>query len=416
MSRTIQLKVALVALLVGAATLSHRTLLSNSWSDDWFSIVLLPFGIVNVIFSTPGTIWVRATAIGIAFGGLLWPRLFGGLALLFAWLAWPPLYIGGWALEGRGDRDPNVRQDSRSAATWARIAVAAIIGAVAIASLVYRILVARRLQQTAALFIGIPAILAIVVVFAVSPRSAVGVACKAVTVGLLVSMIFLGEGMLCVAQSAPLFYAVAVAIATTRDWTLRRNEKSATTVYSCVVLLALLPMSLEGVTGLTTLNRGESVTVTKIVRGSAQSVERALFEPPRFERARPLYLRAGFPSPVSSAIERVAGGTRWVIQVRGGEMRLNGMEARAGDLILDLEEARPGMARWRAVSDTSHMTHFLNWRESVVRWEAVDAHTTKVTWTLRYDRGLDPAWYFGPMEQYAVRLAAGYLIDAVATP
>ena len=42
--------------------------------------------------------------------------------------------------------------------------------------------------------------------------------------------------------------------------------------------------------------------------------------------------------------------------------------------------------------------------------------TTRVTWTLRYRRGLDPAWYFGPMEQYAARLAAGYLIDTVATP
>jgi len=39
-----------------------------------------------------------------------------------------------------------------------------------------------------------------------------------------------------------------------------------------------------------------------------------------------------------------------------------------------------------------------------------------VTWTLDYERGLDPAWYFGPWERYATRLAAGYLIDAVATP
>ena len=81
-----------------------------------------------------------------------------------------------------------------------------------------------------------------------------------------------------------------------------------------------------------------------------------------------------------------------------------------------LEDARPGLVRWRVVSDDSHMTHFLFWREVRVEWQAVSAETTRVTWTLRYDRGLDPAWYFGPMERYAVRLAAGYLIDAVATP
>jgi hypothetical protein len=145
-------------------------------------------------------------------------------------------------------------------------------------------------------------------------------------------------------------------------------------------------------------------------------VERALFEAPRFDRVLPLYLRAGFPSPVSTRIDRSVDRTRWVIGVRGGEMRLNGMEPRTGDLVLELEETRPGFVRWRAVSDTSHMTHFLTWREAVVQWEPVDAQTTKVTWTLRYRRDLDPSFYFGPMERYAVQLAAGYLIDAVATP
>ena len=97
-------------------------------------------------------------------------------------------------------------------------------------------------------------------------------------------------------------------------------------------------------------------------------------------------------------------------------MRLNGMEPRTGDLVLALEESGPGFVRWRAMSDSSHMTHFLTWRESMVTWEPVNAETSKVTWTLRYERGLDPSWYFGPWERYAVRLAAGYLIDAVATP
>lgn len=97
-------------------------------------------------------------------------------------------------------------------------------------------------------------------------------------------------------------------------------------------------------------------------------------------------------------------------------MLLSGLEPRTGELTLTLEESRPGLVRWRALSDTSHMTHFLAWREIVVRWDAVDAATTRVTWTVRYQRGLDPAWYFGPMERQAVRLAARYLIDSVATP
>ena len=62
------------------------------------------------------------------------------------------------------------------------------------------------------------------------------------------------------------------------------------------------------------------------------------------------------------------------------------------------------------------MTHYLAWRGSTVRWTPVSARETRVEWTLHYRRSLDPAWYFGPIERFAVTLAAGYLIDSVATP
>jgi hypothetical protein len=39
-----------------------------------------------------------------------------------------------------------------------------------------------------------------------------------------------------------------------------------------------------------------------------------------------------------------------------------------------------------------------------------------VTWTVRFERQLDPAWYFTPMERAAVHEAAKFLIAANATP
>src|SRR5207237_9436479 len=59
---------------------------------------------------------------------------------------------------------------------------------------------------------------------------------------------------------------------------------------------------------------------------------------------------------------------------------------------------------------------WLTWRSSEVRWNAVDADHTKVSWTLNFRRDLDPAWYFRPWERYAVHLAAEYLIENNATP
>jgi hypothetical protein len=400
-SRITHIKIALVVALAAAA-LAGRPLASG-----WLTVVMLTFGVFNVMFAAPGTEWIRGAAIVGALAALAFPRLFFSPVAAMAWFAWPPAFAVSWAL-ARDPRDPDE-------AMRARIALAALIAAVTVAAIAYRLIVAQNLQQTAALFIGIPAILAIVVVLAVVPESATGVAIKAVTVGLLVSLLFLWEGMLCVLMAAPLFYMVAIGISKSME-RLRGPDEETGTPRIWLVLLVIGPMSLEGVTELTTVNRDESVTVVRTVAAPADAVQHALFDPPRFDRALPRYLRMGFPSPIATRIERGAGQARWVIEMRGGEMLLNGAEPRTGDLTLALEEARPGRVRWRAVSDTSHMTHFLAWREIVIEWHPVDEKTTRVSLTLRYRRGLDPAWYFGPMERYAVRLAGGYLIDAVATP
>jgi len=399
---------ALVAVMVVAAIL--RRCPGCSWTTDTWSVFV--FGVLNAGVWVPGTLWVRAGAVVVSAAALVWPRGTGSV-FAFAWLVWIPAFMVAWALAREKAANPPADPDQRTAAHRARAALAAIVLAVAAGAFVYRLTLVSELQQTAALFVGVPALIAIVVIFAISPRSAVGVACKAVTVGLLVSMLLLQEGMLCIAMAAPLFYAVAIAIATSVEFVRRRNQS---TTMSLIVILAVTPFSLEGVTGVTTVSRTETVTAAKTVPASALQVERALFQPPRFDRRLPWYLRAGFPRPVSTRIERGADGRQWVIQFRGGEMYLNGMEPRTGDLVLALEETRPGFVRWRAVSDSSHMTHFLWWREVSVQYEPVDEATTRVTWTVRYDRGLDPAWYFGPWERYAMHLAANYLIDAVATP
>ena len=298
---------------------------------------------------------------------------------------------------------------SRADERRAQFAVAGLVGTVTLVTIVYRALVSYDLDQTAALFVGLPGLLAIAAVFAPA-RSATGVAVKCVTIGLLVSLLFLWEGMLCVLMSAPLFYLVAIVIGRLVGNVNQPDDRGH--LSSWIALFAILPMSFEGVTATTTIGRAVTISEIRIVNASAEQVEAALQQPPRFDRALPRYLSMGFPRPTMTSI----AGSRWLVRMRGGEMRLNGMEPRVGDLILEREATGPRSIVWRATSDSSHVTHFLNWESSRVEWQAIDATHTRVTWTLRYRRGLDPAWYFGPMERYAAHLAAGYLIDAVATP
>ena len=288
----------------------------------------------------------------------------------------------------------------------ARANLVFIILAVAFASLFYRIMVIKRLEQTSLLFIGIPTVLAVVTALTPKAKSVTGSILKATTIGLLMSGILLGEGFICILMAAPIFYLVGVVVGIVMDASKPKNKPTA---LSCLVVFVLAPMSIEGTRPALSFPREESVAAERVVSASSADVEQALSASPRVDLPLPLYLRLGFPRPV----EAQGGG------LRPGDLRrihFAGGEGAPGDLVLEVAEAAPGRVRFRAISDRSKIAHWLAWESCDVEWSAVDAAHTRVVWTLRFRRSLDPAWYFRAWERYGVRLAAEHLIRANATP
>ena len=279
-----------------------------------------------------------------------------------------------------------------------------IIAAAVAASVYYHLMVLGGLEQTSALFIGIPALIAAICVLTPKPNSAVGTAVKSLTLFLCIAGALLGEGFICLLMAAPIFYLVAIVTGCVLDHNKKRGH-----LYSCMVLVFVVPLTIEGTTPTLSFARQEQVVEERILPASPQQVEAALLAPPRLGSKLPFYLRLGFPRPVSATLFGVQPGDRYVIHFAGGE-------GKPGDLTLEIKDHRPGLLSWYAVSDSSHVAHWLKWEESRVEWEPVDASHTRVRWTLRYARLLDPAWYFKPWERYAVRLTAQQLIADAATP
>jgi hypothetical protein len=420
-------RVVVCAVLVAALILSG----SSYRGSPWAPLLTFGFGLLNVLIAVPGTEIPRGLVVIGAIGAMLSWSPFAQWSLIVLAAVWTPLLFiaQGMIRDGAANRHgpadaasdeplPNEAADPANARWFrSRPAVAAIVGACAVGSLLFDGLVRTHLYQTAALFVGLPTVIALAVIFLTSPETATGAICKGTTIALCVSVVFLHEGFLCIAMAAPLFYGAGVLLGAAFDARRRSGRgRPGGTVLSCVALLLLVPISVEGVFPATTINRSESVTVTRVLATPATAVADAVMRPPRFDRALPFYLRLGFPRPSATRIAQIDGRPAWVITMRGGETRLNGTEARAGDLVLSLRKVGERSVEWQALSDDSHMTHFLRWQTSRVEWIDLDATHTQVTWTLAYDRALDPAWYFGPWERYATRLAAGYLIDTVARP
>lgn len=276
-----------------------------------------------------------------------------------------------------------------------------LVLAVAVGSLYLRLLIDSGLQQSAALYVGLPTFVALLALSNLRYSSATGLALWAVTVLLLLALIVFGEGWICILMAAPIFYACAVSVGVIVDHQRRRLDREW-------LLLPLVLLSLEGTHPALSRPRQETISVERLVSASPAEIERSLGSPPDFDRPLPGMLAWGFPRPVASAGAGLSLGTQRSFGFEVGAASPAWIEAR-------VIERQPERAVLAIESDHTPMADWLDLERSIVEWSALPEGGSRIRWTLEYDRELDPAWYFGPLQRHGVRLAAGHLIEAFAS-
>lgn len=270
-----------------------------------------------------------------------------------------------------------------------------------IVSLLYRLLVYGNLEQSSLMFIGLPAVLAILLAFIPPSKTATGMIMKGISLFLLLLGILFIEGFICILMAAPLVYAVGFVIGILID---RSRVKRAMNRFRIVVFPALILLSLEGINETLSFPRQEVVTIETVIALPPALARARLSRGPTFDLTeRPIFLKLGFPAPHSIEGEGTAVGDQWQIHFAGGE-------GEPGTCVFEVSESGSDHLQMRRIRDTSHISHWLDWQRAEWRLSPSD-QGTRVTLTLHYRRLLDPAWYFKPIERYGVRKAAGYFID-----
>ena len=216
--------------------------------------------------------------------------------------------------------------------------------AVGIASVLYRVLVLGQKEQTALMFIGLPTALAMLIAFLPRASSATGMIMKGITLFLLVFGILFIEGFICILMASPFFYGVGFIIGIFADKARVRREFEKR--LQLVVMPALALMSLEGVTGMLSFPRDETVTVSQEVTLAPAAAREQLARGPRFVLAAlPAFLKLGFPAPHRIAGGGLETGDKWLIHFAGGE-------GKPGDLTAEVVESGPNRIRVaRATAD-----------------------------------------------------------------
>jgi len=276
-----------------------------------------------------------------------------------------------------------------------------LVGVTAAISVVYRLLVATHTEQTALMFIGLPTLLAVLLAYLPASKTATGMIMRGITLFLLLLGILFIEGFICIVMAAPLFYAIGFIVGIFVD---RSRVQKDMNRFRVVIFPALLLMSLEGITGWLSFPRDEVIVVERWTSQAPDEAWSRLAEGPDFDLSQlPPFLKLGFPMPQEIEGTGLEVGNTWRIHFAGGE-------GKPGDLVAEVAESGDGYARVVRRSDTSHIAHWLDWREA--EWQLTpESGGTRVTLTMRYERLLDPAWYFKPIERYGVRKAGEYFLQ-----
>jgi hypothetical protein len=297
----------------------------------------------------------------------------------------------------------------RSALTKSRIIVLGLVAA----AVVYKLLNEIGEGTSSLMFIGLPAILAVIVAFAPPTESATGTVMKVLTLMMLIGAILAVEGAVCILMAAPIVYGIGWAVGSAIDYTRKRTQGP---VLRVTLIAPIVLMSLQGVVPGTSGPRAVHATAERIVSMTPAQVQDALGRPVRFDRPLPAFFRYGrFPKPLSCELR----DGRFVIDFEMGEPANHKMtigshahQDMSSHLVLAVADSRPGHMTFVTESDTTMMSHWADVTSSTVDW-APTANGTRIVWKLELRRKLDPFWYFGPMQTYAASRTAEYLIDAV---
>ena len=291
---------------------------------------------------------------------------------------------------------------------WRQLGFVFVLGVIGIFAHTLR---SKELFDSAALYVGLPFLLALGMCILPKAKSHVGATFKGITIAILLAFPVLQEGVICMLMASPLLYIVGLLLAWSNDRHKKKQKGSKLQLAAVTSVLALA--SIEGVHEKTSFPRNNTAEYSQVLEASIGDVRKKLASTPDFKETRPVYMRI-FPLAVKTSGSGLnVGDERKLDYIYKKWIFTN---EKSGSTVFRITESTGNYIRFDIPHDKSYLSSYLTWQSSEVFLIPINENRTKVTWRLSYTRKLDPVWYFGPMQHHYVTQAAKALVDNVANP
>lgn len=228
------------------------------------------------------------------------------------------------------------------------------------------------------------------------------------TIVFLATSALLFEGFICILFFMPIYYLIVTVGFIFNSFADRGSGGGGAAAFGIPALVLLLAG--EGLFDATTVPRYREATHVAIVDAGIAELKANMARPIAFEAERHWFLSV-FPLPTRIQAGSLAAGD--VHRLRFVYKRWFFANIHEGDMAIRIEEVGPERIRTRIVENDSYLSHYMRIDGTEVRFRDLGGGRTRVALTVKYHRLLDPAWYFGPMQQLAAEQSAKYLIDTI---
>lgn len=291
----------------------------------------------------------------------------------------------------------------------------AVIITIGIASLLIRMLMRYDFDNSALLYVGIPFLISLAIVAFRPPSSrekwwhAYRDHAYIALIIFLSSSIVLFEGFVCVLFFMPIYFLV-VSVGFLIAWYNNTRSARGGKTYISILPLLVLATSLEGTSDFLSFERESHVTVTKTASLSRDEILRNMAQPIDLQKDRG-WLISIFPMPYRIEAGSLNPGDIHRVYTRYHHWFVT--NTHEGEMHLQIVDVQPDRIETRFVFDSTYFSSYLTAIGTEISLVEIAPRKTQISLRIDYERKLDPAWYFHPLEQLGVGQMASFLIDEV---
>lgn len=290
---------------------------------------------------------------------------------------------------------------------------------IGVCSLLIRALMSYNFDRTALLYVGVPFFVSVALLYIVkkpekpSLNRYYGHLVLWSLIVMLGTSVVLFEGFVCVIMFMPIYFGILFLMYLFQLLSFYLKSRNKGSHYAHILPVVIFLSAFEGVVPSASFEREYSISKNIVISATPEEIKNKLIEPMHLNIERN-WLLSLFPMPNNIDAGTLSAGDvhnidftyhRWFVT-----------NTHKGHMKLELTQVEDDYIRTTFLEDTSYISNYLKLKGTEIRFIKVDNENTKVMLTIYYYRFLDPAWYFGPLQKYAIGQTADMLLSELFIP